>query len=116
MRKFIICLFTAAAIISCNSNKHIPDVSSIKVNLQTKRFEKDFFAIDTNHVAASIQSVLKKYPHFMPLYTANILGLDLDSLLVPGNKENQAVRMFIHDYMPLKDSAELLYKIGRAHV
>ncbi|MGN6801250.1 MAG: hypothetical protein ACTHJN_05050 [Ginsengibacter sp.] len=110
MRKFIICLFTAAAIISCNSNKHIPDVSSIKVNLQTKRFEKDFFAIDTNHVAASIQSVLKKYPHFMPLYTANILGLDLDSLLVPGNKENQAVRMFIHDYMPLKDSAELLYK------
>lgn len=109
MRKCFICLFTAAVFISCNGNKNIPDVSSIKVNLETRRFEKDFFAIDTTKVAQSMKSVLQKYPDFMPLFTANILGLDLDSLLMPGNKEDEAVRMFIHDYMPLKDSAELLY-------
>ena len=109
MRKYFICLFTAAVFISCNGNKNIPDVSSIKVNLETRRFEKDFFAIDTTKVAQSMKSVLQKYPDFMPLFTANILGLDLDSLLMPGNKEDEAVRMFIHDYMPLKDSAELLY-------
>ncbi len=109
MRKFLICLFTAAVFISCNSNQNIPDVSSIKVNLETRRFEKDFFAIDTSKVAESMHSILQEFPDFLPLFTANILGLDLDSLLVPGNKEHQAIRMFIHDYMPLKDSAELLY-------
>lgn len=109
MRKCFICLFTVALFASCNNHKNIPDVSSIKVNLQTRRFEKDFFAIDTNQVAASMKVVLQKYPDFLPLFTANILGLDLDSLLLPGNKEGQAIRMFIHDYMPLKDSAELLY-------
>ena len=39
-----------------------------------------------------------------------MLGLDLDSLLVAGNRQDQGVKMFIHDYMPLKDSAEMLYK------
>jgi hypothetical protein len=109
MRKCIICLFTAAIFVSCNSNKNIPDVSSIKVDLETRRFEKDFFAMDTLKVAESMHSILQKYPDFLPLFTANILGLDLDSLLIPGNRETQAVRMFIHDYMPLKDSAEQLY-------
>ncbi len=109
MRKCFICLFTAAVFVSCNENKNIPDVSSIKVRLETRRFEKDFFAMDTSNVAASMKVVLQKYPDFLPLFTANILGLDLDSLLLPGNKQDEAVRMFIHDYMPLKDSAELLY-------
>lgn len=109
MRKYFICLFTVAVFVSCNDNKNIPDVSSIKVRLETRRFEKDFFAMDTSNVAASMKVVLQKYPDFLPLFTANILGLDLDSLLLPGNKQDEAVRMFIHDYMPLKDSAELLY-------
>ena len=110
MRKIVICLFTAALLVSCNRNKNIPDVSSIKVNLETKRFEKDFFAMDTTKVAGSMKSILQKYPDFLPLFTQNILGLDLDSLLIPGNKEDEAIRMFIHDYMPLKDSAEMLYR------
>ncbi len=109
MRKLLVCLFTAALLVSCNGNKNIPDVSSIKVNLETRRFEKDFFAMDTTKVAESMKVVLQKYPDFLPLFTANILGLDLDSLLLPGNKEDAAIRMFIHDYTPLKDSAELLY-------
>jgi hypothetical protein len=66
--------------------------------------------MDTNRVAESMKSILQVYPDFLPLFTANILGLDLDSLLIPNNPEAQAVRMFIHDYMPLKDSSDLLYK------
>src|SRR6185312_4051125 len=110
MRKHLFPLFTALIFFSCKSNKNIPDVSSIKINLETKRFEKDFFAIDTMKVAESMRSILQKYPDFFPLYTANILGLDLDSLLIPNNAQDQAVRMFIHDYKPLKDSSDLLYK------
>jgi hypothetical protein len=110
MRRLLIPLMIAGLFISCNNNKNIPDVSSIKVNLDTKRFEKDFFEIDTTNVAQSMKLILQKYPDFLPAFTANMLGLDLDSLLVPGNRQAQGIRMFIHDYMPLKDSAELLYK------
>ena len=109
MRKLLIPLIIAVFFLSCN-NKNIPDVSSIKVKLDTKRFEQDFFEIDTNNVAQSMRSMRQKYPDFLPAFTANMLGLDLDSLLIPGNEQQQGVRMFIHDYMSLKDSAELLYK------
>ena len=109
MRRLLIPLLAGIILVSCDSNKNIPDVSSIKVNLTTKRFERDFFAIDTNNVAVSVKAILEKYPDFLPLFTANILGLDLDSLLVPGNREDEAVRLFIHDYKPIKDSCDLLY-------
>lgn len=110
MRKFLISLIIVCFLISCNGNKDIPDVSSIKVNLDTKRFEKDFFEMDTTNVAQSINTILQKYPDFLPAFTANMLGLDLDSLLIPGNRQDQGVKMFIHDYTSLNDSAELLYK------
>jgi hypothetical protein len=110
MRKFLIPAVIVAIFFSCNSNKNIPDVSSIKINVETKRFEQDFFAMDTNKVAQSMKRILQKYPDFLPLFTRNILGLDLDSLLVPNNPQGKAIRMFIHDYMPIKDSADLMYK------
>jgi len=95
---------------SCNSHKNIPDVSGIKINVQTKRFEQDFFAMDTTQVSESMKKILQKYPKFTPDFIFNILGLDLDSLLIPRNPQQKAVRLFIHDYMPMKDSSDLLYK------
>lgn len=110
MKKILIPIFSAIIFFSCKSNNNIPDVSSIKINVETRRFEQDFFAMDTNKVAESMKAILQKYPDFLPQFTDNILGLDLDSLLVPHNPQNKAVRMFIHDYMTLKDSSDLLYK------
>jgi hypothetical protein len=110
MKKIILPLVSVLFIVSCNSNNISPDVSGIKVNLEVKRFDSDFFAIDTNHIAASLGQLLKKYPKFEPDYIRNILGLDMDSLLVPGNIQEKAVRMFIHDYMWVKDSSDLQYK------
>jgi hypothetical protein len=34
----------------------------------------------------------------------------MDSLLIPGNSQAAAVRLFVHDYMPMKDSSDLIYK------
>ncbi len=65
---FIIFTFT------CKSKKNIPDVSSIKINLKIERFEKDFFSIDTNKIAASLDSLNIKYPSFLKDYLYNILG------------------------------------------
>ncbi|MFS8083254.1 MAG: hypothetical protein ACMG51_07365 [Ginsengibacter sp.] len=94
---------------SCGSNKKAPDVSSVKVDLATYRYEQDFFSIDTNHIATSIQALIKKYPRFTPDFIESILGLDLDSLTIEGNGQAQAIKLFLHDYRSLKDSAELIY-------
>lgn len=110
MKKLLALLCFSLFFVSCNSNKNIPDVSDIKVNLETKRYEQDFFSMDTMKVAASMSELLKKYPGFTPDFVGNILGLDMDSLLIPGNSQDSAIRLFIHDYRPVKDSADLLYK------
>ena len=110
MKKIIIPLACIFLFISCRNNYNIPDVSGIKVGLELKRFDNDFFSIDTANVAASISGLLKKYPRFTPDYVENILGLDMDSLLIPGNAQDAAIRLFIHDYKPVKDSSDLIYK------
>lgn len=110
MKKIIIPLSCIIFCFSCGNNKNRPDVSGIKVNLETKRYEQDFFSMDTMNVASSISQLLKKYPKFTPDFIENILGLDLDSLLIPANPQAGAVRLFIHDYLPIKDSSDAMYK------
>ena len=110
MKKILIPLSCIIFCFSCRSNSNIPDVSGIKVNVETRRFEQDFFSIDTMNIAPSFTTLLKKYPHFTPDFVGNILGLDLDSLLIPGNAQDSAVRLFIHDYRRIKDSSDLIYK------
>ena len=94
---------------SCKGKKDIPDVSGIKINIEVKRFEKDFFAIDTNQVVASMDKIIKKYPQFTPDFIYNIMGLDMQSLSIPGDNEQKALSTFIRDYKPIKDSADLLF-------
>lgn len=73
MRKLIYaCLLFA--FFSCKSKKEIPDVSGIKIALQTERFEKAFFELDTLHLNASLQNLHKKYPGFTQDFLFNILG------------------------------------------
>lgn len=110
MKKYLTLVFSAIVFFSCNNYKNIPDVSSIKIDLETKRFEQDFFAMDTTKVAESIKIILQKYPGFTPDFVFNILGLDLDSLLILGNVQHEAIRLFIHDYQPIKDSSDQLFK------
>ena len=67
----IICVF----IFSCNSN-NIPDVSNVKVPLETKRFEQAFFALDTNNMAAGLDKLIAAYPTFGENFMGTILGAD----------------------------------------
>ena len=48
MKNIILVLALPLFLASCGSGDKTPDVSNIKVDLQTLRFEKDFFAMDTN--------------------------------------------------------------------
>ena len=53
---------------SCKNNNGAPDVSNIKMDVTVKRFEKDFFSMDTTRLQASLQEVEKTYPAFLPVY------------------------------------------------
>jgi len=75
-------------------------VSGIEINFKVKRFDKDLFSIDTTHTEQAIDVLEKKYPSFIKDYLFNILA-------APPNKDSaiKKVNLFIHDYMPLYDSA-----------
>lgn len=100
---FLVILF----FIGCDTRKG-PDVSDIKINLQTERFEQDFFAIDTTRFGPSMQKLYEKYPEFFQDFVYNILGL-------PAQNENpvaveEGVKSFIRSYKPVKDSADKVFK------
>lgn len=88
----------------CNSGKKIPDVSNIKVELTTQRFEKDFFNLDTTQLDSSIQKLFEKYPNFSINYLHNILASapQTDSV-------KKTIQHFIKDYYHIYADAEKLY-------
>ena len=93
-------------IFSCKSRKDIPDVSGIKVNIQLERFEKDFFAIDTNAITTGLVIIKQKYPDFYFDFMREILGVN-------GNDTNfntlSVTREFLGDYSPIYDSLRLQF-------
>lgn len=108
MKKLILAI-GILSIAGCGNQQHIPDVSSIEVPLKLIRFDKEFFSLDTVHIAESMDSLWQKYPQFTPDFVVNILGLDIDSVMVSGSPESDAVRRFIHDYLPMEKAVEQQY-------
>lgn len=106
-----ILLLTAFSLFSCG-DRYTPDVSGIRIDLPVKRFEQDFFAIDTTRLAASLQQLHQQYPGFLADFTQNILGLPPtgDSAQVL-----ELVRQFIRDYRPVKDSADKVFRNFEPH-
>jgi hypothetical protein len=77
--------FLILAFFSCSNNKDIPNVSDVKVDITTKRFEQDLFTIDSNDMAPGLNKLYEKYPVLTPIFFQNILGLDSSSF-TPGLK------------------------------
>ena len=94
---------------SCKSDTGIPNVSDIKINVKLERFEQDFFTLDSTQLTGSLQKLIEKYPHFTPDFVYNILGLNLNNVVVSGSPEQKALSTFIRDYKPMKDSVDMLF-------
>lgn len=91
----MVCLFAC-------KDKEGPDVSEIKVELTTERFERDFFAADTNNLSASLDRIYQKYPGFFIDFSQNILGLP--PIKDSGTQVLTAIKQFLRDYRPIYDS------------
>src|SRR5690349_16078569 len=87
--------------IGCQDGKDKPDVSDIKVDLRVDRFEKSFFAVDTNAVRAGLADLRNAFPRFFPFYIQNILQVNLLDTASFG-----VVKTVITSYKSLNDSIQ----------
>lgn len=98
MKKTLFILFLTFFWVACNNKNNIPNVSGISVNLEVQRFEKDFFAIDTNAVSKELPLLQQKYPSFMPVFFGGVLGLpDSSAILEKETRRFISVNRFIYD-------------------
>ncbi|HUQ96611.1 MAG TPA: hypothetical protein VM010_03030, partial [Chitinophagaceae bacterium] len=89
---------------SCKNGKNTPDVSHIKTDVQIDRFEKAFFAIDTNNMVPALSGLRNAYPAFYPTFMRDILGVNpIDTTTFP------AIKRLIASYSSLNDSVQLQY-------
>lgn len=91
-----------SAVLACNNSdkKDTPDVSAVPVELTVKRFDQDFFAIDTNSLDKDLGALQQKYPDFLQIYLESIIGADRPEALIA----------FYRSYKPAFDSTQLIYK------
>jgi hypothetical protein len=90
---------------SCgNTGEKTPDVSSIKIDLHTARFDKDFSEIDTNHIGQGLQKLYTKYPDFLNYYldTFEAFGINRNY-----SDTSKAVRDSLKPYLVFKDFVNL---------
>ena len=107
MRIVFVFLIACSLLFSCNSSDNTPDVSGIKVELSSRRFEQDLFKLDTANFTTNFDQLLAKYPSFGENYLSAILNAD------PKWSADSAadyVTGFITAYKPVYDSAQKVFK------
>lgn len=100
MKKFGFLLLLSIFFFACNNKKNSPDISNIKTNLVVKRFDQDFFAIDTLSGEKDLNALQMKYPDFLNLFLANIVGVN----------DASGIKAFYRLYKPVFDSSQRVYK------
>ena len=77
MKKHSIYIFVLIIILfsACKRNKFNVDVSDIEVNIEIKRFDKDFFSINPDSIYLEITRLQEEYGDFYELYNYEIISL-----------------------------------------
>ena len=92
---------------SCNSKKNSPDVSDIKININTIRFEKVFFNIDTTNTLIELGKTSSEFSNFNTFFLSNLLNLDAQW---PDSIASNYINGFIGAYKPIYDTSQIIFK------
>jgi hypothetical protein len=90
-----------------NSGDKIPDVSNIKVELKTYRFDKDLYALDTNHLGAGLAKLKNRYPDFLDYYLDTIRAYGIHgnfSDTAKGGIDSLRIDLTYRDFVQLEDT------------
>ena len=92
---------------SCSNADKKPDISGIKIELQTMRFEQELFKIDSVNFAAQFDQLQARYPAFGENYAYTVLGADpqwsSDSVAA-------YVQTFTHFFKSIFDTSQIVFK------
>ncbi len=77
----IIALSLVIGLSSCKRNPYRVNISSVSVNLEIERLEKDLFSIDPADIASSIPYLKEKYGGFLQLFSYVTHSGDIDDTL-----------------------------------
>ncbi|MEO6733257.1 MAG: hypothetical protein ABIN01_18685 [Ferruginibacter sp.] len=106
MRVLIIAILFTSLLSSCNNHDKIPDVSNIKINVTTERFEKSLFDTTANNLFSYLLKLQSNDPSFTTNYFTAILNVDP---AWPADTTADYINGFIKAYRPVYDSAERLF-------
>ncbi len=95
---------------SCGGNDNTPDVSGVKIELNTRRLDKDITAIDTNNIAAGLQQLQNKYPDFLPFFLDTLMGLGIQGNY---NDTVQGIRLGMRSFLTHPDYRGLLDTVAK---
>ncbi|MGD0341356.1 MAG: hypothetical protein ABSA76_06590 [Bacteroidales bacterium] len=62
-------LFCLTALISCRKNIYRVNVSSVPVNIEIKRLEKEIFSLDPDKIQTSVPNLKQEYGSFLQLFS-----------------------------------------------
>ncbi len=103
--RLIISLWLASLLFSCGQKKE-PDVSEIRIELSTHRFEKDLFALNSNNLSVQLDQLISKYPSFGENFLYKILNADPS---LSADSTTGYVKGFINAYRNVFDSSQKLF-------
>jgi hypothetical protein len=96
---FVLTLFALLCLASCGNKPAAPDVSAIKFQIETKRFDQDLFRIDTLRLDEEMNALQQKYPQLLGIFLQNILGIN----------EPEGLKAWLRNYRPVYDSAQQVF-------
>jgi hypothetical protein len=76
MRFLLMALIMSCGWAGCSNNNKTPDVSDIKIELTTERFEREFFNLDSSQFQLQLDALIAKYPSFGENFISTILNTD----------------------------------------
>jgi hypothetical protein len=107
MKSVLIVLVVAVLFLfSCNNADKNPDVSNIRINLSTERFEKKLFDTSAPSLLAYLQRLETSNPSFTATYLKTILNADPQW---PADTTATFVNGFVKAFRPVYDSAEKIF-------
>jgi hypothetical protein len=104
--KYLFFILIPIVLFSCNHTEKIPDVSNVKVQLSTQRFEQDLFRLDSNNFNKGLQGLIHKFPSFGPNFIYTILGADAKWT---SDSTAAYVKGFVSSYKKVFDSSQALF-------
>ena len=91
---------------ACQMSPKDPAKDLPKYHLQWERFDSAFFAMDTLHVASSVNELNRHYPHFAPDFFSKILMLNTA-------KDTVLIKDFFKAYLPIYKEASKLNVVAK---